>query len=436
MMLDNQTAPLADIAAAGLEDEANGLSVVMIVDDTPHNLHLLQEIVRDLGQRTAAFPRAELALAAAVRRPPDLFLLDIRMPGMDGFELCRHIKQDRTLRDIPVLFISALKEVEDKVRAFAAGGADYVTKPFSPEEIKARVAVHLRNRALERHLRGHNLELLQNQALLEDRLLNVEKMNSLSRISAGVAHEILNPINIISLELRMLLSMASLPGTVRSELEVCMRHARRIVTIADNLRQFSHTGKETKEPSDINLIIAHLLQLYATQMLIENVRMVTSFAPTLPAVPVIAKRIEQVLINIFSNALSAMDGAADKAITIQTGMVRILDIDHVRITVADKGPGIDRNHLQRIFDPFFTTKEQGKGTGMGLSIAHGIVREHGGRIWAESGEQGGAVFRIDLPVDPSGPEDVGAQSPDNVVPDAQECRKRTEVLNPKQEGIS
>lgn len=436
MRPDNQTAPLARDAATGLEDAPDRRSVVMIVDDTPHNLRLLEEMVRELGHRTAAFPRAELALAAAARRPPDLFLLDIRMPGTNGFEMCRRIKQDRTLRDIPVLFVSALKEVEDKVRAFAAGGADYVTKPFYPEEVKARVEVHLRNRALEQRLRSHNLELLQNQARLETRLLNTEKMNSLSRISAGVAHEILNPINIISLELQMLLSMTGLPGTVRSELEVCMRHVQRIVAIADSLRQFSHAGKEIMELCDINALIAHLLQLYSTQMLIENVKVVTDYAPGLPAVPVNAKRVEQALINIFSNALSAMDGAADKAITVQTAPVRVLDADHVRITVADKGPGIDKKHLQRVFDPFFTTKEQGKGTGMGLSIAHGIIREHGGRIWAESGDQGGAVFRIDLPVDQPGPEDAGAQGPENLVSEAQEIRNSAEAHNPSQGGRS
>lgn len=431
MMPDNQTATWAG-TTGGRDDGPAGRSVVMIVDDTPHNLHLLQNMIKELGHRTAAFPRAELALAAAARRPPDLFLLDIRMPGMDGFEMCRQIKQDPALRDIPVLFVSALKDVEDKVRAFAAGGADYVTKPFHPEEVKARVEVHLRNRALERHLRGHNLELRQNQALLEDRLLNVEKMNSLSRISAGVAHEILNPVNIISLELQMLLAMTGLPGKARTELEVCMRHVRRVIAIADSLRQFSHAGKETKEPGDINALIAHLLRLYSTQMLIENVNVVTGFQPGLPAVLMNAKRIEQVLINIFSNALSAMDETEDKGITVQTAAVRVEDAVHVRITVADTGPGIDKRNLRRVFDPFFTTKEQGKGTGMGLSIAHGIVREHGGRIWAESGEQGGAVFRIDLPADQPGPEDAGAQGPENGVPGAQGIRNFAEALNPSQ----
>ncbi|WP_045217208.1 sensor histidine kinase [Desulfonatronovibrio magnus] len=409
-------------------------ATVMVVDDTLENLKLLQDLLGEQGYKVMAFPRGDRALQAAARHPPDLILLDIRMPEMDGYEVCRRLKADERLRDIPVLFISAMNEVEDKVRAFAQGGVDYVTKPFYADEVLARVEVHLRNRALERHLRSYNSELLQKQALLEDRLLNVEKMNSLSRISAGVAHEILNPINIISLELKMLLGMNGLSSKMRTELEVCMRHVRRIIAIADSLRQFSHSGKEVKEPGDINALIAHLLQLYSTQMLIENVKVVTILQPGLPPVLMNTKRIEQVLINIFSNALSAMDESVDKGITVQTAAVRVEDDVHVRLTIADKGPGIDKRNLRRVFDPFFTTKEQGKGTGMGLSIAHGIIREHGGRIRAESGEQGGAVFSIDLPEAQPEPEDTGATGPENVVPDAQESQESTEAHYPSQGG--
>jgi len=120
---------------------------IMIVDDTPANLRLLQEILQEKGHRVVVFPRGALALKAAARKPPDLILLDIQMPDMDGYEVCRRFKADPGLRDVPVLFLSALSETMDKVRAFELGGVDYVTKPFQPEEIQARVNTHLRLRA-------------------------------------------------------------------------------------------------------------------------------------------------------------------------------------------------------------------------------------------------------------------------------------------------
>jgi PAS domain S-box-containing protein len=123
-------------------------ATIMIVDDTPENLKLLQELLGEQGYKVMAFPRGDRALQAAARQQPDLILLDIRMPEMDGYEVCGRLKADERLRDIPVLFISAMNEVEDKLRAFAQGGVDYVTKPFRAEEVLARVATHLRLRRL------------------------------------------------------------------------------------------------------------------------------------------------------------------------------------------------------------------------------------------------------------------------------------------------
>ena len=379
--------------------EQGSPATVMIVDDTLENLRLLQQVVRDQGHHVMAFPRGDLALKAAIRNPPDIFLLDIRMPGMDGFEVCRQFKANETLRDIPVLFISALSEVQDKVRAFAVGGADYITKPFQAKEIQVRVEFHLQKRNLEHRLRRRNADLLQGRAGLEARLLQAEKMNSLSRISAGVAHEILNPVGILSLELQLLKSIEGLPDSVHKELDVCVRQVQRIVAIADNLKQFSYAGNSTaKDFENVNALIANLLQLYSTQMKIEGVEIVTHFEPSLPAVPINGKQIEQVLINLFSNALAAMEMMSDKLLLVRTTMEVVDADDYLRIEVSDRGVGIDNRDVQRIFEPFFTTKEQGKGSGMGLSIAHGIIREHGGRIWMESNEWGGAAFFIDLPM--------------------------------------
>lgn len=134
-------------------DKEEEKSIIMVVDDTPANLTILKEMLEDEGYRVVAFPRGIMALNAAVKSPPDLILLDIRMPDMDGFEVCRRLKADEVLnKEIPVLFISALTETTDKISAFSAGGVDYITKPFQFEEVYARVKTHIELSRLKRQL--------------------------------------------------------------------------------------------------------------------------------------------------------------------------------------------------------------------------------------------------------------------------------------------
>lgn len=140
-------------------DELKRPSTIVIVDDVPENLDVLQQMLQDRGHRILLFTSADPALKAASRNPPDLFLLDINMPGMDGFEMCRRLKADPRLSDIPVLFISGLSDTENKVKAFSIGGVDYVTKPFQIEEVHARVEAHLHIRWMRQELERHSLYL-------------------------------------------------------------------------------------------------------------------------------------------------------------------------------------------------------------------------------------------------------------------------------------
>jgi sigma-B regulation protein RsbU (phosphoserine phosphatase) len=138
---------------------------ILIVDDTPANLRLLSQMLVEQGYQVRPVPDGALALAAAQAQPPDLILLDIRMPGMDGYEVCEHLKADAQTRDIPVIFISALDAAQDKVRAFTIGGVDYVTKPFQVEEVLARVGTHLALRRLQKQLQDANQKMAQELAL-------------------------------------------------------------------------------------------------------------------------------------------------------------------------------------------------------------------------------------------------------------------------------
>ena len=131
----------------------------MVVDDQPVNLRLMEEVLSRQGYGVRSFPRGRLALAAAALNPPDLILLDVTMPEMDGFEVCRTLRSDAALSSIPVIFLSALDEPRDKLAAFESGGFDYVTKPFQPEEVRRASRTNSRLRSLQASVESHNREL-------------------------------------------------------------------------------------------------------------------------------------------------------------------------------------------------------------------------------------------------------------------------------------
>ncbi|MGL5081408.1 MAG: hybrid sensor histidine kinase/response regulator [Microcoleaceae cyanobacterium] len=173
---------------------------ILVIDDTPANLRLLVNLLKNKGYNVRALPNGKLALAAIKNSPPDLVLLDIMMPEMDGYEVCEQLKADETTRDIPVIFISAINDVIDKVKAFTIGGIDYVTKPFQVEEVLARVETHLENRMLHRSLQQKNDDLARALAELQstqNQLIQSEKMAALGQLIASIAHEINTPLGAI-----------------------------------------------------------------------------------------------------------------------------------------------------------------------------------------------------------------------------------------------
>ncbi len=173
---------------------------ILVVDDTPANLRLLAGILNGKGYKVRPVPNGELALSAARGMPPDLILLDIMMPEMNGYEVCQKIKADERTRDIPVIFISAINDVLDKVKAFAVGGVDYITKPFQVEEVLVRVETHLAICQLQNKLKQKNEELtvtLEQLKETQNQLVQSEKMAALGQLIAGIAHEINTPLGAI-----------------------------------------------------------------------------------------------------------------------------------------------------------------------------------------------------------------------------------------------
>ncbi|MEG4343648.1 response regulator [Microcoleus sp. A003_D6] len=173
---------------------------ILVVDDTPENLRLLAGILSEKGYQVRPVPNGKLALSAAQKIPPDLVLLDIMMPEMDGYEVCQRLKESEATKDIPVIFISAINDVMDKVKAFAVGGVDFITKPFQVEEVLARIETHLKICSLQQTLQEKNQDLataIHQLQATQEHLIQSEKMAALGQLIAGIAHEINTPLGII-----------------------------------------------------------------------------------------------------------------------------------------------------------------------------------------------------------------------------------------------
>jgi PAS domain S-box-containing protein len=233
-----------------------------------------------------------------------------------------------------------------------------------------------------------------------DLLIHSEKLAAIGQLTAGVAHEILNPVNIMSMRLQVLKQRQDLSDESRKALAVCDSQLGRITEIIDDLGQFSRVHKRQVNLCDLNRIIEQVLNLTALQLNDKGIKTVVEYAPELPLIPLEENRIEQVLFNLISNAAEAM--AEHEKRVLRVTAKQVPSDDHVQVIISDTGTGIDKASINKVFDPFFTTKKSGQGTGLGLFISYNIIKHHGGKIWAENNDGGGATFFIELPLGTDG----------------------------------
>lgn len=414
---------------------------ILVVDDTPDNVRLLAAILTELGYEVRKALNGPRAIAAVQAALPDLILLDITMPEMNGYQVCEHLKADVKTRDVPVIFISALDDVIDKQKAFDVGGADYIVKPFQGAEVILRIENQLKLRSLQASLAEKNQAL--ERSLLELKtaqlqLIQNEKMTAMGQLVAGIAHEINNPINFVSGNLKYaeqyLKSLLELVNLYQQEyqnhsaiiqekieeidlnflshdaakvMDAMCRGADRIQQIVISLRNFSRHDEAEMKQADIHsgidstlVMLQHRLEATKYRPTIEVIK---EYAP-LPPVTCYVSQLNQVFLHILNNAIDALTPESEQQTTSspipRIGIVtELIGTDRIRIRIADNGPGISEAIRSRLFDPFFTTKPVGAGTGLGLSISYQIiVHQHSGSLACTSDLGSGAEFTIEIPL--------------------------------------
>ena len=366
---------------------------ILVVDDTPANLQLLTEMLKKRGYRVRPVPSGKLALQAAKNENPDLILLDINMPEMNGYEVCERLKQDETLKDIPVLFISALDETMDKIKAFAAGGVDYVTKPFQFEEVEARVHTHLKLRRLQLELEGRNRQLQANY----DQLRELEELQD--NLTLMIVHDMREPLMGITGYLKILEMDAAkklnrdelaMLGNVRSSGVVLVGMVNSLLDVS----RLEHGQMPlTLTESDIDVLIQNALDSLGS--LTKQVALLHTKQVPPVMVNCDAELITRVIANLVGNAIKfAPEGSAVAVAVEENGA-------EAKLRVADTGRGIPREYHAKIFEKFgqVEARQQRKmySTGLGLTFCKLAVEAHQGNIGVESEVGTGSTFWFTLP---------------------------------------
>jgi signal transduction histidine kinase len=366
-------------------------SLILIVDDHPHNLQVLGNILKKEGYSPALAQNGVQALDFVKKKLPDLILLDIMMPKMDGFEVCRQLKQEPATKDIPVIFLTAKTEKEDVIEGLKLGAVDYVTKPFNHRELMARLNTHLELKAakqlivLQKEQLNKKVEELKQTNATKDKLFSI------------ISHDLINLFNALLGFSEELLINDNLDPEGRKDIQVIQQSSKQGYNLLKNLLEWakSQTGKTAFQPTKVNLkaIVAINIEFLRNNAESKNITILSDILET--SVFADENMLDTVLKNLLSNAIKFTPANGTVAISSEEKDTE------VEISISDTGIGIKPEDIDKLFkiEVSHTTIGTGKekGTGLGLILCKELVEKNGGSIWVECEEGKGSRFYIRLP---------------------------------------
>jgi signal transduction histidine kinase len=403
---------------------------ILVTDDNRINRQMLAQHVAQLGHHVTVADNGRQALELLRSEPFDLVLLDVLMPEMDGVATLEQIKADEGLRGIPVIMVSGLDEVESVVRCIEEGAEDYLTKPFDPVVLRARIGACLEKKRLRdaEQRRAEELErALQQLKAAQDRLVAHEKLASLGALTAGIAHEIRNPLNFVNNfaqlagelvgELRPLIDrLASGETAVTTEIHALLgeleqnvakieEHGRRADRTVRSMLLHARSQPGERRLTDLNGLVAEAVKLayhgLRGQDATFRVALELDLDPAVPQLDVFAQDLSRVVLNLTQNACQSAhekQKSAGPGFSPRVVVRTRSSAEGIEVRFWDNGSGIAPAVRDKMFTPFFTTKPAGSGTGLGLSISYDIVVQmHKGSLRAESVEGEYAEFIVTLP---------------------------------------
>ena len=417
---------------------------ILIAEDSPTQSLRLQNTLEKNGFTVTAAPDGRAALGVLATLRPTLVISDIQMPEMDGYELCRHLKADPALRDIPLILLTSLSAPQDIIRGLECGADNFVVKPYDESFLLARIRTVLANRGLESpagsaavpiYFAGERYEITANRRQILNLLLSTyetavqtnadlikaheelkaaqaliieaEKWRAVARLAAGVAHEVRNPLAILEMGMDFL-SSQPIDEAGQVVFEEMKEAVKRAAGVINGLMDLGSPDKLGMRETSLHTLLDSALAVLREDLTRQHITVVRRFDAGVPQLRVDAAKIGQLFINLLVNSIHAMpDGGT---LTIATGLTTVAETAFdagsragaqfhegervVFVEITDTGGGIAPEHLDKLFEPFFTTKPTGQGMGLGLTVAKKIADMHRGRIEIRNRAGGGVTATL------------------------------------------
>jgi two-component system cell cycle sensor histidine kinase/response regulator CckA len=398
---------------------------ILIAEDESMSRRLLEKSLTKWGYDVIVVSDGQQAWEVLQQaNAPQLAIIDWMMPGLCGVELCQKVRQTAGMESVYLILLTARGEKEDIAAGLTAGANDYVTKPFDREELQARLRVGVRVLEMQTRMLADSVERRHaedDRKQLEEQLIQSQKMESIGTLAGGVAHDFNNLLTVINGYTELLLTRQLQGEPLRQKLSQIKSAGERAAALTRQLLAFSRKQELERKTINLNDTIGDLMKMLR-RIIGEDVDVGVHTAPNLASIFADSGQIDQVLMNLAVNARDAMpDGGK---LTIETHNKQLDESytrhhpqlrpgSYVRIAVSDTGVGMQPQTMRRIFDPFFSTKEVGEGTGLGLAMVYGIIKQHDGSIEVKSEVGRGTTFEIYLPAETrvAEPESLEVQCP-------------------------